>query len=63
MANLKDAFALENKNIVKDKNILIVDDILTTGATAESMAKLFKNAKANKVCVLTFARTDIENKK
>lgn len=59
--NLENAFELTDKSKVKNKNILIVDDILTTGATTESLAKLLKGAKAKNVCVLTFARTDIES--
>ena len=61
-ANLENAFELIDKSKVKGKNVLIIDDILTTGATTESLSKLLKNAKAKHICVLTFARTDIEEK-
>lgn len=41
--NLKNAFSLsENSESFKDKNILILDDILTTGSTLEEMIKVFK---------------------
>lgn len=58
--NMKDVFKINSIKKVKGKNILIVDDILTTGATTKSMAKLFKKKGANKVAVLCFARTNIE---
>lgn len=58
--NMKDVFKITDKRKVKGKNILIVDDILTTGATTESMAKLLKACYANKIAVLSFARTDVD---
>lgn len=54
--NLIDAFKLKYKS-VKDKNILIIDDIFTTGATTNELSKLLKNNGANKVYVLTIAHT------
>ena len=38
---------------VRSKNILLVDDILTTGATLEEAAKTLKNAGAKSVYALT----------
>lgn len=59
--NVKDSFAvIDNEKILKNKNILIIDDVLTTGATTEAIAEKLRKAKAGKVCVLTFARTDAE---
>ncbi len=40
-------------NAVSDKNILLVDDILTTGATLEEAAKTLKQAGAKSVYALT----------
>ena len=60
--NLENAFDLLDKSKVKNKNVLIIDDILTTGATTESLAEILRKAKAKNICVLTFARTDIEEK-
>ena len=58
--NLKGAFKLASTDF-KDKNILIVDDIYTTGATTNELAHLLKG-KANKIFVLTFAHTKLNEK-
>lgn len=58
--NVKDIFSL-NKEDAKGKNILIIDDIYTTGATVDEMAKLLRN-RANKIYVLTLAHSHIKNK-
>lgn len=59
--NLKDAFELNcDKNCIKGKNILIIDDIFTTGATIEEMTKVLKNNGANKVYGLTVCHTVLE---
>ncbi len=47
-------------NGIKDKNILLVDDVMTTGATANECAKILKSAGAAKVYVLTAARTVLD---
>lgn len=56
--NVKGAFAIDDKSAscVKDKGIILVDDVLTTGATAESCAKMLLNSGARHVDVLTAAR-------
>ncbi len=43
------------KNIIKDKAVLLVDDIFTTGSTAEACSTALKEAGAKQVYVLTFA--------
>lgn len=44
---------------VKGKNILIIDDIKTTGATIKAMIKLIKPFKPRKIAVLTLAATTL----
>ncbi|HPF46120.1 MAG: ComF family protein [Alphaproteobacteria bacterium] len=46
----------ERKNDIKNKNILLIDDVYTTGATTENCAKALKKAGAQKVFVLTVYR-------
>jgi predicted amidophosphoribosyltransferase len=41
---------------VQGRNILVVDDVLTTGATADSCARALKRAGAAKVQILALAR-------
>lgn len=49
---------LTNSGIAKDKNILIVDDIATSGSTMIEISKLLKNdLKANSVFTYTLARS------
>ena len=57
--NLKSAFALNPKYfaIVKDKKILLIDDVMTTCATLENCAKILKKSGAKNVTVLTIAKT------
>lgn len=53
--NVRDAFAVAKNELVKGKNILLVDDVLTSGATCSEAAKTLKKAGANIVFVLTLA--------
>jgi len=55
-SNVKDRFAVKNTSDFKAKNVLLIDDILTTGHTASECAKALKNAGAGSVTVLTCAR-------
>ncbi|MBI5150764.1 MAG: ComF family protein [Candidatus Omnitrophica bacterium] len=55
--NIRGAFRIRNLAAVKDKNILLVDDLLTTGATASEAARALKDAGAGTVGVLTLAIT------
>ena len=54
-ANIKGCFALRNPAKVKGKKILLVDDVLTTGATCSEAAFVLKDAGASCVFVLTLA--------
>ena len=47
---------MNSKYDVKNKNILIVDDVFTTGATVNSISKTLKDNEARNVFVLTIAR-------
>ncbi len=57
LKNLDGAFRVFDKKSVKDKNILIIDDVSTTGATAQVVAKRLKDAGAKIVNLLTVAST------
>lgn len=54
--NVKNAFYLLNNSKVKDKDILLVDDVYTSGNTAEECSRVLLEAGAQKVDVLTLAR-------
>lgn len=54
--NIKDAFRLENGSDIAGKNILIVDDVYTTGSTVNECARVLRKGGANRVDVLTLAR-------
>ncbi|MCL2799927.1 MAG: ComF family protein [Endomicrobia bacterium] len=54
--NIKDSFLVKNADLIKKKNILLVDDIATTSATASACALALKSAGASKVAVITIAR-------
>ena len=54
--NIKGAFEVRDKENIAGKNIIIVDDVYTTGATVNECAKTLLKAGAQKVTVLTLAR-------
>lgn len=53
---VRGAFVTRQPLVVKDRRILLVDDVLTTGATASECAGALLRAGAAHVDVLTFAR-------
>lgn len=53
--NLVGAFKITDKKSVKDKTIVIVDDVTTTGATSEVLAERLKSAGARNVYLITVA--------
>ncbi len=55
--NVSKAFRLENGDDFKGKHILIVDDIVTTGATLEECAATVLQAEDAKVSIVTLAYT------
>ena len=54
--NVRGAIALRRGRSVARKRIVIVDDVMTTGATADECARVLKRAGAEFVGVLTLAR-------
>jgi len=54
--NVKGAFTVSDYAAVAGKHVLLLDDILTTGSTAEECARVLKRAGAVEVTVITIAR-------
>jgi competence protein ComFC len=54
--NVKGAFEVTNPELVNKKNLLLIDDLFTTGATLNECAIVLKNAGAGKIHCLAFAR-------
>ncbi|MDO8786277.1 MAG: ComF family protein [Syntrophales bacterium] len=54
--NVRGAFEVSDKEKIRGKNIILVDDVYTTGSTVKECARVLTEGKAAKVAVLTFAR-------
>ena len=55
--NVKGAFSIIDPDNVKDKKILLVDDVFTTGYTLNECARILKKSGATNVICITLART------
>lgn len=58
LANVRGAFRLRRSKKVAGKSVLLVDDILTTAATTNEIARLLVKAGAREVGVVVIARAD-----
>jgi ComF family protein len=55
--NLRGAFAVEPPQQIAGRELLLVDDVYTTGTTASECARVLRRAGASRVWVATVART------
>ena len=55
--NIRGAFRVANPDEVTGREVLIVDDVFTTGTTVSECARILRRAGASKVYVATVART------
>ena len=58
LRNVRGAFRLRPDAKVRGKRLLLVDDVLTTGATCDEIAKVLRRAGAAAVTVAALARAD-----
>ena len=54
--NVKNAFQLEEPATLCEKNVILVDDVMSTGATVNECAKTLKQAGVKLVCVVVLSR-------
>jgi ComF family protein len=57
MKNVRHAFSVKKKSSIQQLRILLIDDVYTTGATANACAEVLLKAGAKQVDILTLART------
>ena len=53
--NVEGSFVVKNPAVLKGKNLLLVDDVVTTGATLEACGSILSRAEAAKLYIATLA--------
>lgn len=56
--NVEDVFELNNPDVFRNKHIVLVDDVITTGATIEACCQLLHQIEGIKISVLSIAFAD-----
>jgi ComF family protein len=56
LANMRAAFTINDSDLPRNAHVLIVDDVLTTGATTGEIARMLRAAGARRIDVATVAR-------
>ena len=59
--NVKNNFAVKNRELIRSKTIILVDDICTTGATLNECARVLKEGGARRVIGFVIARGQFKN--
>lgn len=54
--NIKGAYEIKNEEELLNKKVLLVDDIYTTGSTANECCRILEKAKTSKIGVMTIAK-------
>lgn len=54
--NIKGVYKITNNKNIRGKNIILFDDIYTTGSTARECSKMLKQAGAKNILILTIAK-------
>lgn len=55
LKNVRGAFKLGNSKLLKNKGILLIDDVFTTGSTVNECARVLSEAKVKRINVITLA--------
>lgn len=55
-SNVLNCFEIKNKKYIQNKNIILIDDIITTGSTIKEAVKILKNNKVKKIIALTVCK-------
>ncbi|MFP4378944.1 MAG: ComF family protein [Candidatus Sumerlaeia bacterium] len=56
LSNIRGAFTVPDSNLVRDKHIALVDDIMTSGSTVNECARSLREKGAREITVYTLAR-------
>jgi ComF family protein len=57
--NVRKAFDILEPDKIKKRDVILIDDVATTGSTMDECARVLKRAKAQRVYCITLARTAI----
>ncbi|CDG02639.1 ComF family protein [Clostridium chauvoei] len=57
--NLINAFDIKKPSDIENKRIILIDDVLTTGATLRECEKILKKFRASTINILTVAKSNI----
>lgn len=58
LRSMRDAFGVRAPRLIRDRRLLLIDDVLTTGSTADEAARTLLDSGAREVGLLTISRAN-----